>query len=276
MASEERKNLMPDLSKQSRPTNGSGIAGSNIGNGDAGDVSANANTGDTNGAGNATNGIGNGSAGNGASSDSVPMQVPKPSGPIPVKPSEERMQKANAAFERFKDLQVDPQATVAARRIITTCTVRRPKKNEFVRVNVDDEKLYTGYILEDKDEDTFYIIKDQALQYLYDLPPLKMLVLTVNQKGGFFLWPVPTDDRNMWNESSRKAYQIAKSQWVKLVGDRGEGLYHTYLAEGELPPPRWPDKTYWELVDLAFPNSKVVKDADHEVVLKARTGQARK
>ena len=63
---------------------------------------------------------------------------------------------------------------------------------------------------------------------------------------------------------------------MKLVGDRGEAIYNTYLAERELPPPRWPDKTYWELIDLAFPNSKVVNNADHDVVLKARTGQSRK
>ena len=185
------------------------------------------------------------------------------------------MQKADTAFARFKSLQVNPTAAVAARRIITTCTVRRPKNNEFVRVNVDMEP-YTGFILEDKDDDAFYIVAEEGLPYLYAPPPLKTLVLTVNQNGAFFLWPVPVDDRNTWNESSRKAYQLAKTQWVKLVGDRGEGLYNTYLAEGELPPPRWPDKTYWELVDLAFPNSKVVNNADHDVVLKARTGQSRK
>jgi hypothetical protein len=277
---------MPDLSKHLRPTNSGGNAGDV--NASTGDVSVNA-----------ANGAGNGNTGNGADSafsDSAPLQVPKPSGPIPIKlgkietteeaaesgqsepaqhPSEERMQKANTAFERFKDLQVDPKAAVAARRIITTCTVRRPKNNEFIWVNVDVEP-YTGFILEDKDDDAFYIVTKEGLPYLYASPPLKTLVLTVNQNGAFFLWPVPVDDRNTWNESARKAYQLAKNQWVKLVGDRGEGLYNTYLAEGELPPPRWPDKTYWELVDLAFPNSKVVNSADHDVVLKARTGQSRK
>jgi hypothetical protein len=267
------ENHMPNLSKH-QTTNGSGIAGNIVGDGDAGDE----------------NGAGNANAGNGA--DNAPMQVPKPNGPIPLRlrkieavesgqtepaqrPSEERMEKANAAFERFKGLQVDPKATVAARQIITTCTVRRPKNNEFVRVNVDAEP-YTGFIHEDKDEDAFYIVTKEALPLLYASPPLKMLVLTINQNGAFFLWPVPVDDRNGWNDSARKAFQIAQTQWVKLVGDRAAGTYNTFLAEGELPPPRWPDKTYWELVDLAFPNSKVVNDADHEVVLKARTGQSRK
>ena len=63
---------------------------------------------------------------------------------------------------------------------------------------------------------------------------------------------------------------------MKLVGDRSAGEYQTFLAEGELPPPRWPDKSYWELLDLAFPNSKIVEGADHEAVLKICTGKARK
>jgi hypothetical protein len=216
-------------------------------------------------------------------SDPIPMRSSKQEEAQPNKqaeseqpvPSEERMKKADEAFKRFEKMRVDPKATVAARQIITTCTVRRPKNNEFVRVNMEVEP-YTGFILEDKDDDVFYIVDKPALSYLDAAPPLKMLVLTVNQNGAFFLWPVPCDDRNTWNDSARKAWKISQTDWVKLVGDRSGGIYNTYIAEGELPPPRWPDKTYWELIDLAFPDSKVVKDADHDVVLKARTGQSRK
>jgi hypothetical protein len=192
-------------------------------------------------------------------------------------PSEDRVKKADKAFARFQDLQIDPKALVGALQIITSCIVRRPKNNEFVRVFCDvDVEPFTGLVYEDKDEDAYYLVKPAALQFFYASPPTKMLVLTVNQNGSFFLWPVPTDDRNTWNDSARKAYQIAKTEWVKLVADRAAALYNTYVAEGELPPPRWPDKSYWELIDLAFPNSKVVDSAEHDVVHKIRTGQSRK
>jgi hypothetical protein len=212
--------------------------------------------------------------------DPIPMKKSEPSDeaakPEESKPAptDERMKKASEAFARFQSIQVNPKATVATKQIITSCIVRRPRKNEFIRVFAEVEP-WTGLVFEDKDEDAFFLVKEEALQHFYDSPPFKMLVLTINQNGAFFLWPVPVDDRNTWNDSSRKAYQLAKTQWVKLVGDRGEGLYKTYLAEGELPPPRWPDKDYWELLDLAFPNSKVVSDADHDVVRKIRTGQSR-
>jgi hypothetical protein len=190
-------------------------------------------------------------------------------------PTEERMKKAGEAFSRFQSLQIDPKATVGARQIITSCVVRRPKNNEFIRVFCDVEP-FTGLVYEDKDDYAYYLVTPAALQYFYAPPPTKMLVLTVNQNGSFFLWPVPTDDRNTWNDSARKAYQLAKTDWVKLVGDRGASLYNTYMAEGELPPPRWPDRSYWELVDLAFPSSKVVDSAEHAVVHKIRTGQSRR
>jgi hypothetical protein len=190
--------------------------------------------------------------------------------------SEDRMKKADEAFSRFQAFQVDSKVMVGARQIITTCSVRRPKNNEFVRVSENPE-LFTGLVYEEKEEEAFYLVKPEALRYFYTPPPMKILVLTVNQNGVFFLWPVPVDDQNTWNKSTRRAYQVAKTDWVKLVGDRKAGEYSTFLAEGDgLPPPRFPDKSYWELLDLAFPNSKIVGDADHEVVLKIRTGTARK
>ena len=133
-------------------------------------------------------------------------------------PTEEQMKKAGEAFSRFQSLQIDPKATVGARQIITSCVVRRPKNNEFIRVFCDVEP-FTGLVYEDKDDDAYYLVTPAALQYFYAPPPTKMLVLTVNQNGSFFLWPVPTDDRNTWNDSARKAYQLAKTDWVKLVGD---------------------------------------------------------
>jgi hypothetical protein len=215
--------------------------------------------------------------------DPIPMR-PKPAAepeevtvaskqPEPA-PSEDRMNKASEAFARFQSIQVDPKATVAARQIITCCPVRRPRNNEFVRVNVD-AGTWTGLVHEDKDEEAFYMVTPAALQHFYAQPPTKMSVLAINQNGSFFLWPVPTDERNTWNGSARNAYQLAKTQWVKLVGDRGASIYNTYIAEGELPPPRWPDKSFWELVDLAFPGSKIVDNAEHDVVHKIRTGQSR-
>jgi hypothetical protein len=72
-------------------------------------------------------------------------------------PSEDRMKKAEEAFARFQAIQIDPKAAVAARQIITSCPVRRPRNNEFVRVNVD-APTWTGLIHEDKEEDAFYMV----------------------------------------------------------------------------------------------------------------------
>jgi hypothetical protein len=60
--------------------------------------------------------------------------------------SEDRMKKADEAFSRFQALQVDSKVMVGARQIITTCSVRRPKNNEFVRVSENPE-LFTGLVI---------------------------------------------------------------------------------------------------------------------------------
>jgi hypothetical protein len=97
----------------------------------------------------------------------------------------------------------------------------------------------------------------------------KLLVLAVNQAGVPFIWPVPTDDeaqrKNAWNESARAGFHRAKTDWVKLVGDRVAGQYRIFLAEGELPAPRFPDKPFSELLAIAF-NNRLINDEDHHVI----------
>jgi hypothetical protein len=102
----------------------------------------------------------------------------------------------------------------------------------------------------------------------------KLLTLAVNQVGNVFIWPVPVDDeysrKNQWNESARAAYHKAKTDWVKLVGDRLTGYYRLYIAEGQLPPPRWPDKSFAELLAIAFANRKI--DNEEHPVIKSMRG----
>jgi hypothetical protein len=92
--------------------------------------------------------------------------------PAQPTPSDDRMKRASEAFARFQSIQIDPKATVAARQIITNCIARRPRNNEFVRVNADAE-VWTGLVYEDKEEDAYYLVTEKALPYFYASPPLQ-------------------------------------------------------------------------------------------------------
>jgi hypothetical protein len=134
---------------------------------------------------------------------------------------------------------------------------------------VSPENVLTTIVFEDRDEGEIYFVAPKIRPHMIAGTATKMLSLAINQIGSVFIWPVPVDDefsrKNTWNESARAGYHQAKTQWVKLVGDRSQGQYRIYTAEGSLPPPRWPDKPFAELLAIAFHNRKIDRD-DHPII----------
>jgi hypothetical protein len=178
-----------------------------------------------------------------------------------------RVNEALGIFANLSALEVTPTSQIGTREILSCMPVRKPKNNEFIMVHPDNS--LTTIIWEDKDEGETYFVMPEIRPLLIAGTATKMLTLAVNQAGAPFIWPVPVDDefsrKNNWNESARAAYHQAKTNWVKLVGDRPAGQYRIYIAEGELPPPRWPDKPFAELLALAFNNRKIDRE-DHRII----------
>jgi hypothetical protein len=185
-----------------------------------------------------------------------------------------RVEQALGIFANLKALEVTPTAQIGAREILSTVSVRKPKNNEFVRVHPEPKNSLTTIVFEDKDEGETYLITPGIRPLMIAGAAVKMLTLTVNQMGVPFIWPVPVDDehsrKNAWNESARAGYHKAKTDWVKLVGDRAAGHYRLYIAEGDLPAPRWPERTFAELLAIAFQN-RMIETEDHPI-LKAMRG----
>jgi hypothetical protein len=180
-----------------------------------------------------------------------------------------RVDQALGIFSDLARLEVSPTAMIAAEEILSCIPVRKPKNNEFVRVSPDHPPL-TTVIYADKEEGEFYFVIPGMRAQLIAGVTIKTLVLTVNQMGAPFIWPVPaTGDessrKDTWNESHRAAYQQAKSKWTKMVADRVTKMYRLYLAAGELPAPKFPDKPWNELLALAF-NNRMIDNPEHPVV----------
>jgi hypothetical protein len=180
-----------------------------------------------------------------------------------------RVKQALGLFADLKALEVTPASQSGAREILSAVSVRKPKNNEFIRVSTDPHNSLTTLVFEDKDEGETYLIAPGVRPLMIAGAAIKMLTLTVNQMATPFIWPVPVDDehtrKNAWNESARIAYHKAKAVWVKLVGDRAAGYYRIYVAEGDLPSPRWPERTFAELLQIAFHNRMIETD-DHAIV----------
>jgi hypothetical protein len=47
------------------------------------------------------------------------------------------------------------------------------------------------------------------------------------------------------------------------------GAYRFYYAEGQLPDPIWPDKSFEQILEIAF-RDRIIKTEDHPVVRRLR------
>jgi hypothetical protein len=180
-------------------------------------------------------------------------------------PQDPRVDKALGIFSDLNALEVTPGAQIGAREITSVVPVRKPKPNEFVQVH--PTYSLTAVIYEDRDErEPYYVLKEFASLMIAGAKT-KLLALAVNQLGEGFIWPVPLDAessrRNDWNESHRAAYHQAKTDWTKIVA--GRDRYHVYVAEGEMPPPRWPEKEFKELLAIGFHN-RIIDRLDHPII----------
>jgi hypothetical protein len=159
---------------------------------------------------------------------------------------------------------------VGAEKLLVRLPVRKPTRQEFFRVHVDPEFRLPCAILEIKEEREFYLVTPAALPALAEDVRHVELRLCLNRQGAPFMWPVPMpgpDGRtNSWHESAREAANLAEKSWIRMVAAMAEGSYSIYIATGTIPDPRWPEKSFEELLELAFKDGKLIDSADHPVV----------
>src|SRR5262249_48800525 len=154
-----------------------------------------------------------------------------------------------------------------------TVPVRKPNRQEFVRVHPDPEWRLETAVLELKEERETYLV-DPGLWA--DLPGEivpKVLFTAVNRQGVVFLWParLPGEDgkQDEWNRSALEAAQLATDSWVRVPANMSLGAYEVYQATGDLPEPAWPDGGFQKLIEVAF-KDRFIRALDHPVIRKLR------
>jgi hypothetical protein len=164
-------------------------------------------------------------------------------------------------------------ATVGVKKRLTVIQVRKPGKQDFIRVNPDLDYCLQTALLEFKDDGEVYLV-DPALWP--DLPGElipKVLYLTINRQGVIRLWPIRLPDEedklDDWNQSALRAADIAKKAWVRVSSNRSAGMYETFEATGDLPEPEWPDLPFTEILEIAF-RGKYVQEWDHPALRRLR------
>ena len=170
-------------------------------------------------------------------------------------------------------LTQDFTSTIGVKKRITTIPVRKPARQEFVRVHPDLAYRVDTGVVELKAENETYVVALDLWPEVSSELILKRLLLTMTRQGVLILWPIrlpgPDGRIDPWNQSAMVAADRASQCWVKVVSDRHLGAYELFEAPADLPEPEWPDITPQEVVDIAF-RGRQIDDINHPVLKQLR------
>jgi hypothetical protein len=164
--------------------------------------------------------------------------------------------------------------TVGVKKCLMTVPVRKPNRQDFVRVHPDAEyRLTPAAIIEVKEDREIYLVTPAMAQDLPGEFVAATLYSCINRQGVLSLWPVklpgPDGKHNEWNRSAAEAAELAMKLWVRVSANMSLGAYEAFEAIGDLPPPAWPDIAFPEILKIAF-KDRIVDRTDHPLVQRLR------
>jgi hypothetical protein len=162
--------------------------------------------------------------------------------------------------------------TVGVRKLLTTVPVRKPNRQEFIRVHPDPKyRLTPAAVIEVKDDHEVYLVTPNMAQSLPGEFSTVTLFTTIDRRGTLHLWPVklPASDgrHNEWHRSAAEAAERAMEKWVRVTASMSLGAYEIFEASGDRPEPVWPDFSFQEILKIAF-RERIVDRPDHPLVQK--------
>lgn len=170
-------------------------------------------------------------------------------------------------------LSANFEEAAGVQRLLTTVPVRKPTRTEFFRVHPATEYRVIAGIIELKEERETYLVAGGLAQQLPAEVAIKCLHTCINRQGVLFLWPIriPGSDgrRDSWSTSAARSADLATRKWTRMVANMGLGAYDVYEANGIAQEPPWPQKTFSELVQIAFAD-RYISTEDHPVLRQLR------
>jgi hypothetical protein len=159
----------------------------------------------------------------------------------------------------------------------STVECQKPRKGQFFTVLPETSKPWKNraffFLLEIEGRDPYLRAPEIAKKKMADgeedtIRPV-LIVRYVTMLGEEGLWPLklnpPDGKANRWNTSALNILEIAESgKWVRLVSKKKEYGYIPSRKTFETTPPRPSDRTFMDLVDIAF-KDRIVTTDDHEI-----------
>lgn len=202
--------------------------------------------------------------------DEVATQQPNSkSGPIDPTPTDSISKLTLASLRLSQDFG----ASAGVKKLLTIVPVKKPANQSFIQVRPGEEWRMQAAILQLKEDGECYLVTPDVYPDLMHEARPKMLYLGMSREGNVFVWPVnlPTEDGRLdsWSTSAHSAASIAESAWIRLVANRSLGAYDVLEATHLVDEPEWPEKTFEELIILAF-KDRLISSLEHPIVKRLR------
>jgi len=165
--------------------------------------------------------------------------------------------------------------TVGVKKLLTTVPVRKPNRQDFVRVRPDASyRLTPAAVIEVKDDGEVYLVTPNIAQGLAGEFSTVTLFTTINRQGTLHLWPVklPAPDGRYleWHRSAAEAAERAMRKWVRVTASLSLGAYEIFEALNDnIPAPVWPEESFEQIIRVAF-RDRFIDSIDHPVVKRLR------
>jgi hypothetical protein len=162
----------------------------------------------------------------------------------------------------------------AVKKLLTMIPVRKPSRQDFVRVHPDaNYRLSPAAIIELKDDREVYLVTPAIAPELVNELAAATICTAINRQGVLFLWsirlPGPDGKYNPWHCSAQAAADSAMRRWVRVTANMSLGAYEIFEASANIPDPMWPDLPFPEILKIAF-RDRLIDRPDHPVILKLR------
>ena len=121
----------------------------------------------------------------------------------------------------------DFAAAAGVKQVLATIPVRKPNRQDFVRVHPSEDYQLTTVVIELKDERESYLVTpDLRDELIGEVIPVT-LFLAVNRQSVVSFWPCKLPDSsgraNAWHQSALEAAHLARDGWSRVTADMSLG-----------------------------------------------------
>jgi hypothetical protein len=182
-------------------------------------------------------------------------------------------------FEAIR-LPPDFEREGGVRRQLTQVSVRKPRPQEWIRVNPDPvyiERVATIFYKESAEsKEEIFLVTPAVAREIEDEITLTTLYLAINRQGAIFVWPCrdPNPELRHGDKAATSRIEAAEAAMQRYIRVQWRSPAYEYSFRDasivEIPP-TWPSKPFKELIELAFfKNGMFVSDFDHPIIQNLR------